>query len=228
MASSIGQNQRNWMHNGQKSTPLRPIAVKSRPSSPGSVWPRWLGRWFASAPETAAPPPPSSADHLKEQRLRRAGRREHLYAVVRENMIRAGVLSSAYKFKVLTLDHDGLNHLVLIDIQPQAMAALSEGEHGVEAYLKTLARERLGVEVKAVYWRVLPTADAAHPMPPRAPAPNEAVGDDELHALHQALDASPRARQAGTHPDFEPTRPMSRTPDRGFSPLSDTQMGDLE
>ena len=43
-------------------------------------------------------------------------RRELLYAVVREAMVRAGVLSSSYKFKVLSLDPRGRQFLVMVDL----------------------------------------------------------------------------------------------------------------
>ena len=43
-------------------------------------------------------------------------RRELLYGVVREAMVRAGVLSSSYKFKVLSLDARGRQFLVMVDL----------------------------------------------------------------------------------------------------------------
>jgi hypothetical protein len=43
-------------------------------------------------------------------------RREMLYAVVREAMVRAGVLSSTYKFKVLSLDPRGRQFMVMVDL----------------------------------------------------------------------------------------------------------------
>ena len=46
----------------------------------------------------------------------RMARRELLYAVVRQAMMRAGVLSSGYKFKVLSLDPRGHQFLVMIDL----------------------------------------------------------------------------------------------------------------
>jgi hypothetical protein len=49
----------------------------------------------------------------KQERL---ARRELLYAVVREAMVRAGVLSSSYKFKVLSLDPRGSTFLVMVDL----------------------------------------------------------------------------------------------------------------
>src|SRR5687767_10939492 len=45
----------------------------------------------------------------------RMARRELLYTVVRESMTKAGVLSSGYKFKVLSLDARGRQFLVMVD-----------------------------------------------------------------------------------------------------------------
>ena len=41
-------------------------------------------------------------------------RREMLYVVIRESMMRAGILSAAYKFKVLSLDRKGRRFLVMM------------------------------------------------------------------------------------------------------------------
>jgi hypothetical protein len=57
--------------------------------------------------------PPGSAANRKTERLER---REQLYAIVRESMTRAGVLSSSYKFKVLSLDSRGRQYLVMMDL----------------------------------------------------------------------------------------------------------------
>jgi hypothetical protein len=46
----------------------------------------------------------------------RMARRELLYTVVREAMMRAGVLSASYKFKVLSLDGRGRQFLVMVDL----------------------------------------------------------------------------------------------------------------
>ena len=208
--------------------------MKTRKTPPSSFWQRWLDRW--SGDRAPAPPARGSAtaepdSHPRDTKLRRAARREHLYGVVRENMVRVGVLSSAYKFKVLTLDHDGLCHLVLIDIQPDALDSLPGGAQAAEASLRQLAMERLGVEVKSVYWRQM-GASARQNAPSTAPmaaATHEAVIEDELQALHQAFDANANGSARSAPTDFEPTRPMLRARDsKGFTPLSDTQLGDLE
>lgn len=149
--------------------------------------------------------------------------------MVRENMIRAGVLSSSYKFKVLTLDHEGASHLVLIDIQTAALETVPDGTLELEAQLQQLAQERLQVEVKAVYWRLL-GSQQTHKTPTRAPKPapetrHDPVEHDELAALQRALGQRSPVKE---HPGFEPTRPMTRRESDRFSPLSETQLGNLE
>ena len=51
----------------------------------------------------------------KQERMER---RELLYAVVREAMVRAGVLTSSYKFKVLSLDPHGKQYICLLYTSP--------------------------------------------------------------------------------------------------------------
>ena len=59
--------------------------------------------------------------------------RELLYTVVREAMNKMGVLSSSYKFKVLSLDSRGRQYLVMMDVQ-----RLQTGEVGRLAEIETL------------------------------------------------------------------------------------------
>jgi hypothetical protein len=82
----------------------------------------------------------------------RMARRELLYAVVREAMMRAGVLSSSYKFKVLSLDPRGRQFLVMVDLAHGAsgeMTRLAE----IEALVAQQAKQRHDILVTAVYWR---------------------------------------------------------------------------
>jgi hypothetical protein len=82
----------------------------------------------------------------------RMARRELLYGVVRESMVRAGVLSSSYKFKVLSLDARGRQFLVMVDLSHGA-----GGETGrlaeIEALIAQGAKSRYDILVTAVYWR---------------------------------------------------------------------------
>lgn len=206
---------------------------KSRPSTRESPawWRRWLGRWWPTwaSPKASRPAPEADdapqADAHAPRRSRRAARREQLYAVVRENMIRAGVLSSSYKFKVLTLDRDGHSHLVMMDITRTALDAVPEGPSGLELHLQALALERLDMEVRAVYWRVQEARADTGTGHRRADETSESVGPDEIAALQLALRAQHRKP---SHPQFEPTRPMARSPQSDHDALGETQLGDLK
>ncbi|WP_240980135.1 hypothetical protein [Ramlibacter agri] len=138
----------------------------------------------------------------KQERLTR---REQLYAVVREAMVRAGVLSSTYKFKVLSLDARGQQFLVMVDLAQGSgadMVRLAE----IEAMIAQQAKSRHQIMVTSVYWRanehvaVGDPAARAHPQhhpahghghglraAPSRPAPLEAraeaiSGPAQLHA----------------------------------------------
>ena len=53
---------------------------------------------------------------ISPRRGRRILRREQLFTVIRESLIRGGVLSTSYSFKVLSTDANGDSFLVLIDL----------------------------------------------------------------------------------------------------------------
>ena len=214
------------------------MATTSSPPSSG-LW-NWLSRFTSPAGTTSAAPVPA--------RQQRATNREQLFGVVRENMIRAGVLSSTYKFKVLTLDPAGEQFIVMVDWQPGA--ARTDGTHqlSLEKGLQQLARERLGFRVKAVYWRhgsaealkvpVAPTPAVAAAAPVvAAPVPEDpnAVSEDEILAFKAAL-RSPSAPRPAAAPDagrgdavdFQPTVITEDAPSTDFGSLSETQFGKLK
>ena len=151
----------------------------------------------------------------KQERMER---RELLYAVVRECMVRAGVLSSSYKFKVLSLDPRGRQFMVMVDLAYGGGAdthRLAE----IEAMVAQAAKARHDIVVTALYWRAndhVAVGEAAHrppisrpaplseipkpselKLPPKAPAirvdPLEA---DEVAAFKKALAAGVRGEQA--------------------------------
>ncbi len=110
--------------------------------------------------------PPGSAANRKGERLER---REMLYTVVREAMIRAGVLSSTYKFKVLSLDSRGRQYLIMMDMARQyagETARLAE----IESLIAQHAKTRYDIVVTAVYWRINEhvTAGLSRPSAPSA------------------------------------------------------------
>ena len=84
---------------------------------------------------------------------RRILRREQLFSVVRESMIRGGVLSSSYEFKVLTLDANGDSFLVLIDLALPADVMPDEYLLEIERWIQSSADKRHTMAVQGVYWR---------------------------------------------------------------------------
>lgn len=97
--------------------------------------------------------PQRSAAQAAGRKGERMAHRELLYAVVRQAMIRAGVLSSGYKFKVLSLDAKGHQFLVMIDL-----ARAFGGDPGrladIEATIVQAAKARHDLVVDGVYWRM--------------------------------------------------------------------------
>ena len=96
------------------------------------------------------PVPVSQAAHRKTERLEH---REQLYSVVRDAMIRAGVLAASYKFKVLSLDAHGRQYLVMMELANQ-FAGDSSRLAEIEAMMARTAKSRHDILVTAVYWRV--------------------------------------------------------------------------
>ncbi|MGI9134675.1 MAG: hypothetical protein ACR2I0_12175 [Rhodoferax sp.] len=191
------------------------------------------------------------AAHRKGERM---GRRELLYTVVRDTMTGAGILSSGYKFKVLSLDSHGVQYLIMMDLARQYV-----GETGQLAEIENLiaqqAKARFGILVTAVYWRVnesvtvraLQPVVATPPHPPAAPvgtAPEvgAAAGTpsslrDEVEAFKQARAADPQAKLLSAPGEIIRSRRRNVDEQPGFenttieepraAPLSATQYGDL-
>lgn len=79
--------------------------------------------------------------------------RELLYAVVRESMTRVGILSSSYKFKVLSLDSRGSQYLIMMDLA-RLLAGETERLSEIEALIAQSAKSRHDILVTSLYWRV--------------------------------------------------------------------------
>jgi hypothetical protein len=106
-----------------------------------------------AAPARKLPVPLPENPQAGNRKHERLARREMLYAVVRDAMSRAGVLSSGYKFKVLSLDTQGRQFLIMMDVARgfgEDAARLSE----IEALIAQSARARHEILVSAVYWRM--------------------------------------------------------------------------
>lgn len=194
----------------------------------------------------------SEPGHAANRRGERLERRELLYTVVRESMISVGVLSSGYKFKVLSLDSRGVQYLIMMDLASdylRDMAQLAE----IESLIAQNAKSRFDILVTSVYWRVneqvttgVGRAGVANSAPaPLNPFPAvaqataskqrfEPLADDEVMAFKKALaSAQPTLSSPGEvlrsgrrNPAPEPTFQDTEI-DEQASPLSGTQYGDL-
>ena len=207
------------------------------------------GKGRARSPST----PPGSAANRKSERLER---RELLYAVVREAMIKAGVLSSSYKFKVLSLDSRGRQYLIMMDLARQYVgetARLAE----MEGLIAQHAKSRHDILVTAVYWRVnehvtagltrpasvvatpapMPMSSRGLAAPVAAPKPGyEPLQADEVAAFKLALASVAESRPLSApgeivHSGRRNPAPMPSFEDTELddrpSPLSGTQYGEL-
>lgn len=125
----------------------RPMAEPSGLLNADATVPLSPGRQGRPLVESA---PPEHAANRKNERMER---RELLYTVVRDAMVRAGVLSASYKFKVLSLDQRGRQFLVMMDLAREyggETVRLSE----IEALIAQTAKTRYDILVTAVYWRI--------------------------------------------------------------------------
>jgi hypothetical protein len=128
--------------------------------------------WFSKspAPAPAAPPTVAAAPARDDSRpsqpsqrkssgasaarqQERQLRRELLYGIVRESMVRAGVLSASYKFKALALDQRGMQYIVMVDLAREFGSA-GERWGDIEMQIAHSAKLRHGILVNAVYWRL--------------------------------------------------------------------------
>jgi hypothetical protein len=135
----------------------------------------------------------------------RMARRELLYSVVRDAMMRAGVLSSGYKFKVLSLDARGRQFLVMVDLARDhggETARLAE----IEASIAQGAKSRHDILVTAVYWRMNEHVAVGDLNARAKPGDSHPVPLESASASQVSHPALPAAAPAA-RPRFEPIQP---------------------
>jgi hypothetical protein len=191
----------------------------------------------------------TASGHAANRKTERLERRELLYAVVRNAMTRAGVLSASYKFKVLSLDSRGSQYLIMMDVARKDAGA-PERLAEIEGVIAQNAKSRHDILVTAVYWRiheqvtsglssgpaVAPAGTSVASAPSAPPKPRfDPLHDDEVAAFKQALasanvpvplSAPGEILKSGRrNPVPEPADEVEV--ERRASPLSGTQYGDL-
>ncbi len=236
----------NWFSG--KSSTAQAVAVKPVADSDSSG----LTRARPSAPAGSRP----AAGEVRStgHKSHRHARRELLYTAIREAMIRAGVLSGSYKFKVLSLDPRGEQFMVMMDLA-QEFGVQAERLAEIEVMIAHSAKTRYDIRVTAVYWRLnemvsvprpagaapdhsrpaplhqpddAPVADVMpEPAPVKPAAPRyEPIRADEVAAFKQALAA---ASAHGLPAAGETTPPSGRSAPRSYTLLTgfeDTEMPD--
>lgn len=133
---------------------------------------------------------PASVGHAANRKTERHERRELLYKVVRDSMIRAGVLVASYKFKVLSLDAHGRQYLIMMDLSHRVAgdtACLAE----IEAMMIQAAKGRHDILVSAVYWRVNEHATADLSRSQSVQVPQLPKKAQELQASHPPIRPAP-------------------------------------
>ncbi len=145
----------------------------------------------AASPHDSAAPRPGE----------RSARREMVYSAVRESMVRSGILSAAYKFKVLALDKRATQFIVMVDLAQQHCASPDKLTQ-IEALIAYSAKTRFEIVITSVYWRLnaqlgavsskaprAASAGAAPSQAPMAPVPlgMDPVDEAEIAAFKKAL-----------------------------------------
>ncbi len=158
----------------------------------------------------ASPTPPkisAAVERGSGHKSHRHAKRELLYTAVREAMIRAGVLSASYKFKVLSLDPRGDQFMVMMDLA-QEFGGQTERLAEIEVMIAQSAKSRYNIRVTAVYWRMNELVSVGRPKPsvPAALAPQvtqiqPALPAAALVAAAPSMPAPPAAAR------YEPIQP---------------------
>lgn len=144
-------------------------------------------------------------------KAQRQNRRENLYSVIREAMIRSEVLASRYKFKVLALDTHGRQFLVMVDLM-DATALPAHRFLAVEQLIVSHAAQQHGLFVKSVYWR----SNEALPEPHHAPVAS---------ARPEVRDAPPVApAHAPVAAPVPMTPPPPARPKKAFDPIDQDEV----
>lgn len=222
---------------------------RARSSGAGSEMRDSTGPLGLSDPHQSKPSA-GQAEGGPAPRSARQMRREQLYGVVRDVMLKAGVLTSSYMFKVLSLDAQGRQFLVMMELSwlhNDEAYRLAE----IETSIAQRAKYQCDILVSAVYWRMNECVSAGLKLggaaPTAAPASRgtaaaqnargfAGLSADELGAFKRSMAcaAAPKPlSQPGEIIHSARRNPASETKFAHTqigsppSPLSGTQYGDL-
>ena len=183
----------NWF--STKSTPPKKAAVSTAGERAPAAKSAVALPQVTSAPKSPSNPADSANAISVDRKVKRTARREQLYSAIRESMTRAGMLSASYKFKVLSLDQNGSQFLVMMDVAPE-LSTGPEKLSQTEALLIQTANVIYNITVTAVYWRTDYKAIAK-----TAPAPLSETGAKAEAKTEAKVEARAPAKPAYTPED---------------------------
>ena len=147
--------------------------------------------------------------------------REQLYLAIREAMTHSGVLSSRYRFKVLSLDQRGNSFLIMMDLSQQE-GAQTEVLSDIEKKIMLQAMARFDIAVSSVYWRLgapaleqnstpefQKTAEFGNPVDDKSigSAVYKTIAFDELAAFRKARLSAAKIKHLAPIPEVKKLRP---------------------
>lgn len=171
----------NWF----SGKPAAGAAVSGRVQPGGESSGLGVGDDHRPAAASLKPAADGSVRTSSTHKSHRHAKRELLYTAVREAMIRAGVLSASYKFKVLSLDPRGEQFMVMMDLS-QEFGAQAERLAEIEVMIAQGAKSRYNIRVTAVYWRFNELVSVPRP----AGVPQASHRPTPLHHAEAALAAA--------------------------------------
>ncbi|WP_395027073.1 hypothetical protein [Comamonas odontotermitis] len=137
----------------------------------------------------------------------RSARREMVYSSVRESMVRSGILSAGYKFKVLALDKRATQFIVMVDLAEE-FSVSPEKLSQIEALIAYSAKTRFEILVTSVYWRL-----------------NGQLGASSVKAKPASTSAPGAAGiRAGVRPARAGAAGMAAAPVAGIDPIEEVEI----
>ena len=195
-----------------------------------------------AAPVSSSAQPSATSLRKAEHRAERAANRELLYPIVRESLLKAGILSTRYTFKLLTTDTRGEKFLIMVDMAPEFLGDMTKLNE-IETLVQRAAMARHDLRVQGLYWRANGemAAEPAHsvgapssqvriaslPDPWTAPPAAAKAAPASPAASTASRPASAPASNYGMLTGFEQTEMLEEDDEQRTPALSATQYGHL-
>lgn len=92
-------------------------------------------------------------DHEQTAAARKKANKLNMVKVIKDAMTDRGVLGADYQFKLVAMDTEGLNYMVLIDMIKQAREIHPSFSNLLDGDIKVKAKSLYGFSVSGIYWQ---------------------------------------------------------------------------